>query len=92
VNERDEEITRWISLDGAWFDVVSQTCGVGPSPAAGRRASTIREGFVSVDGAWFDLASGEWDPTPWPRAARAGTSVPEGFVSVDGALLPVERN
>jgi len=80
---------RWVSVDGARFDLERGEWAPG-RPAAAGDGSATRGGFVSVDGAWFDPARAEWGVPPWLVAASGAHVVPEGFVSVDGALLPVE--
>ena len=82
---------RWVSVDGARFDLERGEWAPARPTAAGGGAA-VREGFVSVDGAWFNPGRGEWGVPPWLVAASRTYVVPEGFVSVDGALLPVEPN
>ena len=86
-----EEATRWISVDGALFDLErGEWAAPLPRPAGSSGAFDAREGLVPVDGAWFDLVRAEWVAGPRPSAGSGLYAVPEGFVSVDGALLPVE--
>jgi hypothetical protein len=85
-------MSRWVSVDGARFDLERGQWAPVRSAAAAADGSAVREGFVSVDGAWFNLARADWGVPPWLVAASEPHVVPEGFVSVDGALLPVEPN
>ena len=81
--------SRWISVDGARFDLERGEWAPERGTVDGD-ASAARDGFLSVDGAWFDVARGAWGVPPWLAAAREPHVVPEGYASVDGALLPVE--
>ena len=86
-----EVSTRWVSIDGARFDLERGKWAIGqPRPAGASSDSGVPKGLVSVDGAWFDLARGECVAGPPQRANGLTSVVPEGFVSIDGALLPVE--
>ena len=87
----ESESSRWVSVDGARFDLERGEWA--PAlPAAAGGGSAVRAGFVSVDGAWFNLERAEWGVPPWLVAASGTHVVPEGFASVDGALLSVEPN
>ena len=91
MTERERQGRRWVSVDGARFDLERGEWAHARSAAASD-GSAPREGFVSVDGAWFNLGRAEWGVPPWLVAASGAHVVPEGFVSVDGALLAVEPN
>jgi hypothetical protein len=91
MSEPERPARRWVSFDGARFDLVRGTWAPA-RPAAGSDGAAVRDGFVSVDGGWFNLPRAEWGVPPWLVAASGAHVVPEGFVSVDGALLPVEPN
>ena len=80
---------RWVSVDGARFDLGRGEWASG-RPTPGNGGAAHRDGFLSVEGGWFNLARAEWGVPPWLEAAIGAHVVPEGFVSVDGALLPVE--
>jgi hypothetical protein len=86
---REGPSRRWVSVDGARFDL-ERGEWAHAWPATAGDGSAVRDGFVSVDGAWFNLARAEWGVPPWLVVANETHVVPEGFVSVDGALLPVE--
>jgi hypothetical protein len=87
--ETTMQVTRWVSVDGAHFDL-ERGDWAPTRPTTGNGGAARRDGFLSVEGGWFDLARAEWGVPPWLAAANGAHAVPEGFVSVDGALLPVE--
>lgn len=89
MTESKRQARRWVSVDGARFDLErGEWAPAHPTPGNGGAA--LRDGFLSVEGSWFNLARAEWGVPPWLVAANGAHVVPEGFVSVDGALLPVE--
>lgn len=88
---KENPARRWVSVDGARFDLERREWAP-KRPPAGSDGAAVRDGFVSVDGAWFNPARAEWGVPPWLAAASGTHVVPEGYVSVDGALLPVEPN
>jgi hypothetical protein len=87
--ETTTQATRWVSVDGAHFDL-ERGEWARARPKTGNADAAHRDGFLAVEGGWFDLARSEWGVPPWLAAANGARVVPEGFVSVDGALLPVE--